>query len=268
MLADYTPNFVHDGQCLKLAGLHSAAVDYPKSGIPVATNNIPRQPKRKPDWHAPETVDADDLAENYYTSQSAIGQLFRDITLPNVIPTRKRKAEVEDNLVALNDAMSTLTLSPEPQDPISKAVWNHFAKLRPGREFQDSQDVDWVRRLFSTYAGDLYFICRHHTLVLKKGSHLSEEEVVIGTILAKTSQSRRRQDRMSQMRQYATELVKQVQDYISGDDLPALEQVQRSWMAWKLSRVLAHRDVFGVESFGIIAIWSFLDAVSALENGE
>jgi RNA-dependent RNA polymerase len=268
MLADFTPNFVHDEQCLKLADLHSAAVDYPKSGIPVATHDIPRQPKRKPDWAAPETVNADDLEENYYTSQSSLGQLFRDITLPNVIPSRKRKAEDEDDLTALDNAISALSLSDEPQDPISKAIWNHLTKLRPDHAFQDTQDVGWVRRLFSTYAGDLFFICRHHTLVLKEGSRLSEEEVVIGTILAKTSQPRRRQDQMSRMRQYATELVKQVQDEIFGDDLPALHQIQRGWMAWKLSRILADRDVFGAESFGVIALWSLLDAVSTLEKGE
>ena len=89
----------------------------------------------------------------------------------------------------------------------------------------------------------------------------------MGTIVAKTSQPRRRKDLMAQMRDRASVLVNQVKEEISGGkDMPALDRIQRGWVTWKLSHFLAERKVFGAESFGIIAIGSVLDAIDALEN--
>jgi RNA-dependent RNA polymerase len=59
--------------CYQLAQVHSDAVDYPKSGQPVAHTSIPRpEIKVKPDWHAPETVVR--TAGKYYESTRAIGR--------------------------------------------------------------------------------------------------------------------------------------------------------------------------------------------------
>jgi RNA-dependent RNA polymerase len=267
LLADYTPDFVDDKNCLKLADLHSAAVDYPKSGIPVSTYGIPRQPPIKPDWYAPETVDADEAAEDYYTSQRALGQLFRDITLPNTISARRPKREDDVNLQALGDAMSSLSLSNiHLQDPISRALILRLPELLREDDSNGSRGVGWVRQLFSTYTQELYFICRQHTLSLRKGSRLSEEEVLVGTILAKTSQPRRRQDRMAQMREYGMALVNQVRDEIADGNTTALLRIRRGWVAWKLSRGLADSDIFGAESFGVIALGLILGGITALEN--
>jgi hypothetical protein len=71
LIADASRLGILDPDCIRLAALHSDAVDYPKTGQvsasrsrnceilnghqPVARNTIPKfKPKRKPDWHAPE----------------------------------------------------------------------------------------------------------------------------------------------------------------------------------------------------------------------
>ena len=74
IMADRTPDFVNDSECLYLAALHSAAVDYPKSGIPVHHTDVPKLQGKKPDWSAPETMTGS--SENYYPSKRAVGLLF------------------------------------------------------------------------------------------------------------------------------------------------------------------------------------------------
>jgi RNA-dependent RNA polymerase len=252
-----------------LAELHSKAVDYPKSGIPVSQRGLPRVPKVKPDWSAPETVEENN--RNFYTSQRALGQLFRDINLPatNAAKTRKSKAENEDvefEIHDLDDALNRLSLlATYPEDPISKALYIKLSEWVDEDE-EDITDLDWIRKVFSTYSQELFFICRNHTLSFKKGSRLSEEEVLIGSILAKTSQPRRRKDLMSQMRERATVLVSQIKEELSGKDIPPFNRIRHAWAAWRFSRFLAERNHFGAESFGIIAIGSFLDTVVALET--
>jgi len=271
-LADYTPNFIEDKDCLRLAELHSAAVDYPKSGIPVPITGLPKTPKIKPDWSAPETVQAENAAD-FYPSQRALGQLFRDIKLsgPKANKARRKaphEGEDDIDLGDLDSAMSSLSLSAShsDQDPVSRALLTQLLEFYDEDELQDVSDADWARQIFSTYAQELSFIRRNHTLSSKRGSRLSEEEVLVGTIVAKTSQPRKRKDLMSQMRDRTNVLVSQLKEDIGGKDIPLLRHVQRGWMAWKLSRFLADRGTDGAESFGIIAIGSILDAVTALEN--
>src|ERR1700761_7874293 len=88
IIADQSDNGIRDRDCLKLAQLHSDAVDYQKSGTPVKQREIPRLKfAAKPDWNAPETIDP---GEEYYRSERAIGKLFRDITLPAVRDAKER----------------------------------------------------------------------------------------------------------------------------------------------------------------------------------
>jgi len=100
---------------------------------------------------------------------------------------------------------------------------------------------------------------------MKHGSCLLEEEILVGTIVAKTSQPRRRKDLMSKMRDRTTVLVNQIKEGIASRDMHPLRRILRGWMAWKLSRFLADQNTAGAESFGII-IGSILDAVAALET--
>ncbi|KAJ2969240.1 hypothetical protein NQ176_g8770 [Zarea fungicola] len=100
--ADIQPLGTEDPICVKLAGLHSTAVDYSKTGIPPDVVEIPRQPKTRPDFTAPAPpVDAIDLGQiafvdvdeeedegddgfgrpryRYHRSEKILGELYRAI---------------------------------------------------------------------------------------------------------------------------------------------------------------------------------------------
>ncbi|KAM3449446.1 hypothetical protein MY3296_006911 [Beauveria thailandica] len=107
MYADIQPAGSDDPICIKLAELHSTAVDYSKTGIPPLINEIPRQPKTKPDFMAPAppttTYDLGDIAfvevdeeedegddgfgrpkYRYHKSEKILGQLYRAIDEKNL----------------------------------------------------------------------------------------------------------------------------------------------------------------------------------------
>lgn len=107
LLADQQDSGTLSRDCLLLADLHSNAVDFSKTGIPVQSSSIPRYPKARPDFVAPgpqvlinnkieladlnnlpEPDESDDLAEaesyeppktQYYETQKILGKLYRAI---------------------------------------------------------------------------------------------------------------------------------------------------------------------------------------------
>lgn len=79
--ADYLDDGVDDERCIKLAGLHSAAVDYNKSGIPAKMTKdlIPRKwPHFMEKRHKPK--------EAQYVSQKILGQLYDIVERVNFRP--------------------------------------------------------------------------------------------------------------------------------------------------------------------------------------
>ncbi|CEJ89894.1 hypothetical protein VHEMI05710 [[Torrubiella] hemipterigena] len=104
VLADVTEGGTASHECIELAELHSTAVDYSKTGIPVSVADMPRAPKTRPDFVAPapptelytlgqidflpkakyeEDEEGDDglgrPSYKYHLSQKILGLLFRDI---------------------------------------------------------------------------------------------------------------------------------------------------------------------------------------------
>jgi hypothetical protein len=270
ILADQTVEFIHDPKCLKLADLHSAAVDYPKSGIPVSVNELPWIPKPRPDWSAPEV--GRDTRFTYYISERALGKLFRAIDLP-MIQEQDRRTEhfdSDDDDLDLNHGMNALSLrSSHSHDAISTALFSRISEFMDDDELEtDSlQFLETVAAIFANYSRELSHICRNHSLSPRKGARLSEREVLVGTIVAKTSHSRRRKDLMSQMREHTAALANQVREDISGGkDSFITVRLRRSWAAWKVSQFYSTSDSFGAKSFGFIAIGCVFDAVNAFES--
>ncbi|KAK0651077.1 RNA dependent RNA polymerase-domain-containing protein [Cercophora newfieldiana] len=102
ILADQRTLGTNDPDCLKLAELHSSAVDFSKTGIPVELIKLPKADKARPDFMAPgpwvkiqdrselemdklvaQDEDDDDDAEGprykYYASEKILGKLFRTV---------------------------------------------------------------------------------------------------------------------------------------------------------------------------------------------
>lgn len=80
-LADYSPYGPNDSSCLELAKLHSDAVDYPKSGVPVRL-----RPNHRPkSW--PHFMDKKHLpAEKIYKSKKILGQLYDMVEIMDFSP--------------------------------------------------------------------------------------------------------------------------------------------------------------------------------------
>ncbi|EIN05636.1 hypothetical protein PUNSTDRAFT_137130 [Punctularia strigosozonata HHB-11173 SS5] len=261
-------------QC-QLAQLHSDAVDFQKSGRPVPMSLVPRLLFRaKPDWNAPETIQPD--RANFYTSTKAIGKLFREIQLPSLEdaevqgrPQWKKMAR-QPGTFTLEDAMDNLSLEDDGTDPISIVLRARISEFLDADAMDEIEDAEWdsIGDLFERYTGELHNICAHNSLVQgRRWTSLTEEEVLVGTIVAKTSQPRKRKEVMGKMREQATILVNGVRSELSGDDNTPMDNwLKNAWVAWQFAATEEENDVFGSKSFGIIAIGSILEAIRTIED--
>lgn len=273
LLADQTTIFHED--CMKLADLHSLAVDYPKSGKPVPIFDIPRRNNQLlPDWYAPETmVDLD--TTKYYQSQKAIGRLYRRIELSVVHMQRsetpkpegarrgRRRAHDDDGLDDVADQMRFLHFDDENQDKVSQAV------IRRVEEFMDIEgdldDFPDISGVFQRYCSALMSICMMHTLSHSRGPMLREEEAVVGTIIANSPQPRKRLDHIRKLREETEVLVREVRSSLEGEGkVSSEERLSRSFHAWRLA-VSARHHLFGRKSFALVALGGVFEAIREIE---
>ncbi|KIM48044.1 hypothetical protein M413DRAFT_22601 [Hebeloma cylindrosporum] len=267
IIADREGIFADD--CMKLANLHSNAVDYPKSGQPVALNSIPGLKSRvKPDWNAPETVDIS--SGNFYESTRAIGRLFRAIDLP--IEQRrserhpyKKRAQVQDRnqLESLEDALLNFNLADAREDYLFSVVEVHVQEFIDTNWTRDEDEVASVSQLFTRYASELHGICASSSLSHTRSALISEEEAIIGTIAQKSSQPRKRKDMMAKLREATDVLVRGIKEQLGEG-----AYLERAWMAWELSITQTQRKEFGAQSFGWIALGAIFDAIRELRESD
>ncbi|KGQ04334.1 RNA-dependent RNA polymerase 1 [Beauveria bassiana D1-5] len=100
IMADVQDLGTQDGECIRLAEMHSTAVDYSKTGIAVNWRDLPRAPRSRPDFLAPapplhlydlgqighiaeeDDDDGNDMAlakPRYHRSEKILGRLYREI---------------------------------------------------------------------------------------------------------------------------------------------------------------------------------------------
>jgi len=272
VIADQSELGIFHPSCIHLGQVHSDAVDYPKSGNPVKIDRIPKLLSRiRPDWSAPETVNLQ-TSDNYYPSFKAIGKLFRAIDLP-ALDTVKEEAHRErrslkrldqegDKESFLEDLFAELCLD-QPDDHIFLAVEERvslFIDTEPHSGF-----LKLLTDVLAQYTVDLHAACVTHCLSREKDGMLTEAEAVIGTIVAKCPQRRKRKDAMADLRDQTACLVKFVRSHICGEDeSPHEDWLARAWAAWRVSQV--ERDTFGANSFGWIALGEIFDSMKAIED--
>ncbi|KAI8980167.1 RdRP-domain-containing protein [Trametes punicea] len=266
MIADQSKDGTFDRDCMKLAILCSQAVDYPKNGVPVDLEKMPHTRIRaKPDWKKAE--DDDPRPSDYYESTRALGALFRNIEVKPVHPPSSSYPNGTPDLpvreVPLSDSISLA---------LQRRVERHL-----GRDgVHDDKAVAALAPLFRYYAEELRYICLTHALSDHADVRLSEEEVAVGTILAKCAQPRWRKDRMHRMRMHAGQLVRQVKHArlkapVAKDatEEELVGALRRAWLAWDYG--MRNRAVFGARSFSLIAlgvVCDMLEKLANLENGE
>ena len=246
-----------------LAQLHSDAVDYPKSGEPVKLEQVRKLlPKLKPDWSAPETNTGQ--SARYYPSQSSVGRLFRDVELPPVRTTvddgrrrrRRRRHQGGPSHVQerRHEAGTALSISEHVIHEIDSVVDEWIGT----NSWVSEEATTMIEQLYERYVSELHAICTTHTLSLSQSQGLTEEEAFMGTIVAKTSQPRKRKNLISKLREQTDILVRGVKEELGGDDEIPLEQVlERAWLAW--DHAISKGMTFGAQSFCWITLHAIFD---------
>ncbi len=274
IIADQSTQGVFDPDCMKLSDLHSDAVDYPKSGQPVPLSEMPRTKFRpRPDWNAPETTTTLD-PNKFYKSHRAIGRLFREIDLPAVQTARetqraqRRNLQENSELPSLEEILRSFVEDDPDDNPLYEAVLEHVSGyINLGHHDEGLVAEMW--ELFENYRSELQTICADHTLSNAKNAMLTEEEAVVGTIVAKCSQPRKRKDLMSKMREQTATLVEGILEGIAGEDgIMPDKRLERAWVAFKLSALEAEYETFGARSFAWVALSEVFDAIKAIEQAE
>ncbi|KAI0251717.1 RNA dependent RNA polymerase-domain-containing protein [Lactifluus subvellereus] len=205
VIADQSKEGVFDERCMKLAALCSKAVDYAKNGQPVDIyNNLPKRLlKSRAGIPIPNIHlhDPNEPIEGF------------PIALPGEVPP-------------LADAISCVLI------PLVQSTLN--AATEP-REVENEQP----KELHAHYVREMQYICMTHTLVDAPDVRLTEEEVVLGTILA---------------------------SYCPGDEPPTADRLRaglsNAWAAWGWAQ--RHRDKEFIESFSLVVLGVVLDCLERL----
>ena len=207
--------------------------------------------KFKPDWDMAE-ADAQVRASDYYKSDRALGHLYRGITLediPDALPQHQGNAGAHPITKAL-DPLVRRHCPPGSSGPLPTA---------------------WIGSLYVTYREELTYISSAFSLSRAPGSRLREEELVIGTILAKCTHKGYRTSRLRAMRDNVGFLVQDVKEQLVGrlEGLSESEKLAGAWDAWKFSLEKASSSTsenFGPESFGLIGLGLVLEYLEKLEG--
>ena len=169
--------------CLELAELASQAVDFPKTGAAVHIKSLPRlDEKRKPDFLCPDGSGMN--PKKYYLSKKILGRLFRNVPQDNRRPPEDSREFSPIDGHKVSQALRSIRLQDLGLPPL-----------------QDSSDNlrDEMKFILYQYKEQLLVIARTHTLSRGQNYHLTEAELVTGTIEATWGDHRRRQAAASAM---------------------------------------------------------------------
>lgn len=275
IIADQHPEGVRAAKCMKLAELHSDAVDYAKTGIPVPQLRIPHfEFPAKPDWKADEV--GDPRSAEYYQSQRALGHLFRRVKLsvddPSRLPVKKESLEpsVEpaDDIDKLPSATKTVQAV---EDSITCAIRDRIEAYVDNLDETSPDLQEPFAKIFAQYVYELRRICTLHALHVN--SPLTEMEVILGTILRKSAQPKRRKELSARMQVHTSQLVGAVMGQLMPTDGGGSGQLAllKAWQAWiYVSRLPmeppAMEKPFGAKSFGLIVLTAIFKMLDALDE--
>ncbi|KAG1908506.1 RdRP-domain-containing protein [Suillus fuscotomentosus] len=266
-------------ECMELAKLASHAVDFPKSGTPVNFTQLPRFRSRnqpKPDFLAKEGADLN--SDQYYNSKKLLGQLYRRVPVKRWIPQEWNEDRSPSDGASVEDALSRVSLRNLGLSGLTP----------PTQEL-----IEEMTYLLEAYCEQLLVIGQSHTILKNKDSHVSEAELLSGTIMANWSDHHRRRDAVTAMNLQTRELVRAVRAELLVKDLAVseaemysdeeddyddwtfreefddteqrsmAETFKRSWAAWCVAEDTLKEEprMYGAQSFGLIALGRMLEIV-------
>ncbi|KAJ9497555.1 hypothetical protein H2202_006979 [Exophiala xenobiotica] len=214
VFADLDSTF--SANCLSLADLHSTAVDFSKSGVPVDPKSIPRSPAYRPDFMAPTAstkvekgikrpADVDvDVTPNrgrgyrYYESDRVLGRLYRAVDEDTFFQ------DLEDETSSLFSMEASNNVLEDIRDWVVSSInYSHVQAYHTmAREVRDYYESNMLE-MMSLYA-------------VHRTEHLTEKEVFIGTIMGRSGAGSKHQREQS--------------DYMKTQFNGELRQI-KTWMA-------------------------------------
>ncbi|KAK5651977.1 hypothetical protein OQA88_11520 [Cercophora sp. LCS_1] len=204
IVADKKEDGTDDADCLKLAELHSSAVDFSKSGVPVEMTDLPKTDPARPDFLAPgpwvkirdradlemdnfiaqdedEDEDAEGPRHKYYESKKLLGKLYR---------------AVEEDKIWNEEVKLVINGAEDFWEKLIPALQDRVAEIG---------DVDWQRRVSDAESLRHVYDDKVLELMSQWSDHptqpLTELEVFVGFVLNKTgSQTNRQRDRSMKLK--------------------------------------------------------------------
>lgn len=271
---------MHHPNCIKLARLHSQAVDFSKTGLPVLKNDIPYPKKKgqKPDYLRPELeVDAGKI--KYYPSKHVLGHLYR--TVDSELVHLAEALSRDDGTTAAEQVIAANKTTLAFYETITSHLEKELRSLcvisnQPsGQDGLNSRTTGInIPQLFNHFVSKMQHFRDSYMLGLGlySGVKLSEEEIFVGTILAKTFNLHGRDELCISLKEETSQLAWQVWVILEkGDDPKAqvsgYEWANRAWAAWKFglsefrtSPSTAY-SVFGLNSFMFIVLSSLFAVI-------
>lgn len=124
VLADIRPRGTHDPDCILLAELHSTAVDFSKTGIPVDMRKCPRRPKYRPDFEAPgpQVVIEKDMGAVFWTL-FCLTMTIRMMKMTFLIPatTKVRRLLAFYTVLSMRKSSMTPSRNAKQMSPVTQA---------------------------------------------------------------------------------------------------------------------------------------------------
>lgn len=262
---------VHHPDCRKLAHLHSQAVDFSKTGLPVPKDDIPFPKKRgrKPDYLKPE-LEIDAEKTKYYPSKHALGHLYRNVKLPELAESFSN-----DDGTMETEYASTLAFYEETTLHLEKELRSLCAISDQsfGQGEINSKTIGMnIPHLLNHFISKMQHFRDSYMLGLGPYGRgkLREEEIFVGTILAKSFDYHRRDELCRSLKEETSHLVWQIWTILKrGDDPKAQvstdEWTNRAWAAWQFGllvfRTSTAFSIFGLNSFMFVVLSSLFAVI-------
>ncbi|KAE8352264.1 RNA dependent RNA polymerase-domain-containing protein [Aspergillus coremiiformis] len=282
VLADQSKQGTRDPECRVLAELHSTAVDFSKTGIPVNIKDMPRGNRYRPDFLAPgpqtrlyskskigleqhvshanyddnDYSDDKEEAYRYYKSEKILGKLYRAIDEQNIWLKHVRS----------------------DTDRNDKAFWNEFIedctqRYKPLALMSREKYVEEARRIRAAYNDALISAMDSYSDHPTKP--ISELEVVISSIInRKGVPTRRQRDRSDKLRdefdRIATWITGIMRRQGGADSKPDGLELTLSclYLGIQGSDSDRRREIYGeLKSFTVVAACALLAEMEYCEKG-
>ncbi|KAG0152502.1 hypothetical protein CROQUDRAFT_35271 [Cronartium quercuum f. sp. fusiforme G11] len=281
-VADQQEEGTKDDKCIELAALHSDAVDYPKTGVAVSIDRLPRAESRlKPDFMCPEHY-ARRKGDDYYESTKVLGKLFRQIPAEKIDIFHRTRHSGGIESYTYTEVVSRSRFNKgqpfgkvDPTGTISKAIKRGVRRATHQIAQPDLNLLDEFKITMESFGEDLMRICKLNTLSRKKNRHLSETEAFMGVITDTTSDKKLKKSTVDKLEEQTEALFDSLRAGIIGfrDERSGYEsdtimldtdpkdpiviererQINRAYTAWHVA-TSAEPQTFGAHSFGFIAL--------------